>query len=482
MYNMGVGATPMATCEAWANAVAQNKAWYEKMFTNLIPYTEGTTATSPEDANIPGSAGIGIYSLTPTNKGQGLFWGLDQLVQKRGIPVLFNCRGTDLIQNPTTGEILGVQALQDQSETVTIQAKRAVILTTGGFEYDSNMILNYTKTAPMHFGGWQYNTGDGIKMALKVGAGLWHMNTVSGRPAPWIPTYNMAWAVNAVTNNYIWVDRYGNRFMRETGYPSHDGWTTMTDWNYNYSQYSRNPMLMIFDETMRKTGPVAIGEGGDALLTGINALPTQLGGTATAGATLPSGTKWAPNSWSLDNLAEIAAGWIIKGADLPTLAANIAAATIYGSNQYYFQGAGSPPGWNSAESVNNVTMPQPSSCPNFSAANLTATVNAWNAMCTAGQGDTVYGRTASTMAAVQTPPFYAIPLWPAGPNTNGGPIRNEKGQVCDPDYNPIPRLYSGGELGSVYGYLYQGGGNITESISFGRITGTNAAAEQPWTS
>ena len=86
------------------------------------------------------------------------------------------------------------------------------------------------------------------------------------------------------------------------------------------------------------------------------------------------------------------------------------------------------------------------------------------------------------MAPLQAPPFYAVPLWPAGPNTNGGPIRNKKSQVCDPYYNPIPRLHSGGELGYVWEFLYQGGGNISESVAFWRIAGNNAAAEVPWTS
>jgi succinate dehydrogenase/fumarate reductase flavoprotein subunit len=40
---------------------------------------------------------------------------------------------------------------------------------------------------------------------------------------------------------------------------------------------------------------------------------------------------------------------------------------------------------------------------------------------------------------------------------------------------PIPGLYSAGELGSIYSFLYQGGGNIGECFAFGRIAGRNAA-------
>ena len=172
----------------------QNRAWLDSM---SIPYTYSTTTT--EYGNIVPGASTGFASCTPTGGGAGFFYYLDQLVQKRKIPVLFNTRGQELIQDPNTGEVIGVQALQNQSEVVNIQANKAVILTTGGFEFDARMKLNYLKCSPYHLGGWQYNTGDGIKMALKAGAGLWHMNTTSGRYSPWTPNYNTAWAQHTRT-------------------------------------------------------------------------------------------------------------------------------------------------------------------------------------------------------------------------------------------------------------------------------------------
>ena len=41
-------------------------------------------------------------------------------------------------------------------------------------------------------------------------------------------------------------------------------------------------------------------------------------------------------------------------------------------------------------------------------------------------------------------------------------------------------LYSAGEMGSIYSYLYQGTGNIGEAFAFGRISARNAVAEKPW--
>jgi succinate dehydrogenase/fumarate reductase flavoprotein subunit len=64
-------------------------------------------------------------------------------------------------------------------------------------------------------------------------------------------------------------------------------------------------------------------------------------------------------------------------------------------------------------------------------------------------------------------------------NTQGGPRRNHKAQVLNTYGEPIKRLYAAGECGSVYAWLYQGGGNLGECIAFGRIAGKNAANEVP---
>ena len=78
-------------------------------------------------------------------------------------------------------------------------------------------------------------------------------------------------------------------------------------------------------------------------------------------------------------------------------------------------------------------------------------------------------------------PYYAVELSPSMLNTQGGPRRNEHAEIIRPNGKPIGRLYSAGELGSIYSYLYQGTGNIGECLAFGRIAGRNAAAEQDWT-
>jgi succinate dehydrogenase/fumarate reductase flavoprotein subunit len=109
---------------------------------------------------------------------------------------------------------------------------------------------------------------------------------------------------------------------------------------------------------------------------------------------------------------------------------------------------------------------------------LLATVERWNLACENRQ-DAEFGRTLM-LTPIMRAPYYAVELSPSMLNTQGGPRRNERAQIVRPNGTPIPRLYSAGELGSIYSYLYQGTGNIGECLTFGRVAGRNAAAERPW--
>jgi len=143
--------------------------------------------------------------------------------------------------------------------------------------------------------------------------------------------------------------------------------------------------------------------------------------------------------WSEDNSAEIARGWIAQ------------ARTI-------------------AELADRISVDRP---------NLEETIAKYNEYCRAGQ-DPEFGRARENLTAIEGPPYYAIELWPSLLNTQGGPRRDKEARVVDPDGKPIPRLYAAGELGSIWGFLYQGANNIGECIVFGQIAGRNAAAEEPW--
>ncbi len=107
--------------------------------------------------------------------------------------------------------------------------------------------------------------------------------------------------------------------------------------------------------------------------------------------------------------------------------------------------------------------------------NLTNTINDFNSYAKNGK-DPEFGRSCGSMAAFDGAAYYVIEMIPNILNTQGGPRRNVNAQILDRDGNPIPHLYSAGEMGGITAYQYQGGGNVAECITFGMIAGKNAAA------
>ena len=80
--------------------------------------------------------------------GATLAEGLYDAAKERGIEFMFNTRGKKLITN-ATGEVIGIQAFtgvkwidSDYSggASINIKARKGVILTTGGFEWNQQMV------------------------------------------------------------------------------------------------------------------------------------------------------------------------------------------------------------------------------------------------------------------------------------------------------------------------------------------------------
>lgn len=154
-------------------------------------------------------------------------------------------------------------------------------------------------------------------------------------------------------------------------------------------------------------------------------------------------------SFSENNADEISKGWFLKGDTLEELA-----------------------------DVIEATLPKEVLMPNAETTfkeNFLATIAKWNASCKAGK-DERYDRPADTMVPISKGPFYALELGIMMYNTQGGPQRNENAEVLDLNEQPIPHLYSAGELGAIWSDAYNGGGNLGECTAFGRIAGENAAA------
>jgi succinate dehydrogenase/fumarate reductase flavoprotein subunit len=386
-------------------------------------------------AKVPGAKSMNKYHIKGEGKGlQGSSKNLWQLLtyaieEKRKIPVMLETPAQRLVTN-SKGEIIGVIA-KSRGKEISIRAKRAVVMTTGGYEYNTQDLQNSVKGYPIYALGSPGNTGDGIRMAQKVGAGLWHMNGVSCPLGIKTPDIEAAFPAVIATPRHIMVDKHGSRFVNEKAVELHAGLLAVDYFDTHALEYPRIPCYVIFDETARKAGPI-----------------TALAGMGYAGR---------QHKWSADNSVEIEKGWILKGDTPADLAGKI-------------------------KTMDKATLEKMVTKWNEDMAQGTDTL--FHRPIRSGDPSSpAYKELATTLwsAPIDKPPFYAVELYPALLNTQGGPRRNTRSQVLDAFGEPIPRLYSAGELGSMWGIIYQGAGNIGECVVFGRIAGKNAAAEKPWT-
>lgn len=310
------------------------------------------------------------------------------------ISVWLSSPARHLIQDPQTGAIIGA-VIERNGEELNIRALNGVCLTCGGFECNTKMIQDYLGTPRMTFVGGAYNNGDGIAMAMEVGADLWHMDVYEGGSVPPVPDPgdgNRTVGSLDMMGSCIVVAEDGSRYVNETAISRH-GHVWAPGNVYRNPVHGWHPYT-VFDQAKYD-------EYVEAGKMDIEAVSSNL--------------------VSADTIEELAEAC---GMNPETLA---------------------------------------------------KTIKNYNFFCEQGE-DYELRRDPETMAPFsEEGPFYAVLCVPAVLNTQGGPRRNTKAQVLDPFGEPIPHLYSAGELGGICAFQYQGGGNLAEAMAFGKIAGENAA-------
>ena len=109
-----------------------------------------------------------------------------------------------------------------------------------------------------------------------------------------------------------------------------------------------------------------------------------------------------------------------------------------------------------------------------SASSFAATIAAYNKAVDA-KADAEFKRK-DLPRALRTPKYYAIGIQPGVHYTMGGLKINGETEVLTKDGRPVPALYAAGEVtGGVNGTNRLGGNSISETVTFGRIAGANAA-------
>ena len=326
-------------------------------------------------------------------------------VQAHDIEVWSGAPGKKLLTD-ASGVVIGA-VIEKDGKRLNIKANGGVVLATGGFEHNKEMVSSYLQQPYVHQRGGLYNDGDGVKMATAVGADLWHMSNSAG--FSWTyknPNLSTVGLAGPSATLGVIVGLGGTRFMNEAASNRHGRIDIGGRW-------ISTPMPL----------PSYVVHDADQLAAGKKFMSTFSDGYAD----------------------EIASGEVLTGTTLEELAE-----AIRQSN-----------GGKDA--------------PNFDTEKFVAAINAYNKRYDAGE-DADYGRPFATMVPVRTGPFYAVKIGPTYFNTMGGPRRNQYAQVINVEGYPVEGLFSAGELGSIFCDMYNGSGNLGETMVFGRIAGRNAAA------
>ena len=357
--------------------------------------------------------------------GSGLVRALEKSARAKGVQFLLRHSLSRIVrENPSSGRVEGITATF-QGTPVNIQARKGVIIATGGFtgNVEFRRMFDPRLTEEYQVAGepWSKQTADGEMLAMSIGAALWGTSNVAserGRTVtktrhigarygyenlrwnPDSPMFPLAGGSGLTIRSYqdvICVNQWGRRF-----------WNELDD-TYGFL----NACLGRHDDA----GTHGKLNGGGAIWAVFDADSVTREG-------------WDPKPPHVDPK-----GWFFSADTIPELARRIA-------NPYQLQ-------------------PMPPR-------NLEEAVAKYNSYVDAGK-DPEFGRP-GLMFKIQKPPFHAAWATPilhdalAGLRTSGrGEVLNVRGQV-------IPGLYCAGE--SAGGFALHGLPRVTVS---GRIAGREAA-------
>lgn len=91
---------------------------------------------------------------------------LAEALKNIGVEVLFATEGKEIIIED--GKVAGVKAVTRQGEEIEVKTQ-AVLIATGGFGNNKEMIEKFFPGAPLGNLGSKLNTGDGLRMATEIG-------------------------------------------------------------------------------------------------------------------------------------------------------------------------------------------------------------------------------------------------------------------------------------------------------------------------
>lgn len=330
----------------------------------------------------------------------------------RGITILLETRARQLVQE--NGRVAGLRA-ETGGKEIVIKARGGVVLACGGFEWNEELWAKFQPAAITHHCSPPQNEGDGLVMAMEVGADLGNMSEAWLYPGATIPGEEhedlpvSRWVIGERTLPHsVVVNRYGERFANE-GANYNDMSKTLYHFDPNKLEFRNLPCWSIMDGQFRQRYPI------------LTVMPTD------------PDPDWLVKDDTLEGLARK------LGADAGGLKDTVErfnSLARRGKDDDFGRGESAYERW-----MGDPNSPHPN------------------------------------LGTIEQPPFYALSLHVAAAGTKGGPRTNTKGEVLSVRGQPIPGLYAAGNtMAGVSGPgYYGGGGTIGLGMTWGYLCGTNAA-------
>ena len=151
-----------------------------------------------------------------TNVGYGYIHTLDQVAESKGdITFLFETAATELITNEE-GRVVGVKAVGQNGNTYTLNAGKGVILASGGFGGDLEKVREIRPDIPESIRTTSIAacTGDGIWMAVAIGADTWDLDQIQLYPLASAVDGSTGYAMVGPTTA-MYVNPKGERYVNE---------------------------------------------------------------------------------------------------------------------------------------------------------------------------------------------------------------------------------------------------------------------------
>lgn len=347
--------------------------------------------------------------------GRGMLGALLKGLLDRGVTVRTGAEAVRLATD--AGRVTGVELADGRR----VGARRGVVLATGGFERDPELVRAFLRGPLGQSPGAPTNTGDGLRMAMRVGAQLGLMREAWWAPVVTLPGFegeqHSGHGVQLVQRERtlprtIMVNGDGRRFTNEAANYNALG-AAFHVFHPTRFAYENQPAWAVFDQGfVEEYGGYGVPPGGE----------------------MP---EWMARADTVAELAEVI------GVPVEELAATVAR-------------------WNEL-------------CANGRDVDHGRGESAYDGWC----GDRRhYPGTAATLGPLDRGPFYAAPVHSSSLGTKGGPLTTPDCEVLDVDGDVIPGLFAvGNAMAAPTGMVYGGaGGTLGPAMVFGYRCGRAVAS------